>query len=392
MTDRQLEQRLRTWYRAQLEADQQPSVNLAARILAIPETATVRRSLAERLGLPRSWALAAALLLLLTLLIGSMIAVGSGLVELPWQVREERLLPAPGRLALQREGIVTINPDGSGLRSVAEEPEENADRWPAWSPDGKRLAFARYQEVLVADYPSFEIRSSRMAHEPLDGLAWSPDGTQLALWSPDALVVVRPDGTGRRTVFYARGYFDLNGAVSWSPDGTRFLTSTSMGALVLIDAADGTVTTLLEADPPSRDPTQMYHSSRGSWSPDGLQVAFTGRDKIEVINIDGSGRRALHPGRTPIWSPDGSLIAFFWEKHGIHVIRPDGEGLRFVGHGWHPSWSPDGMSIVYCGTAGDESGIYIAQADAGEPQFVTPHYCGWFGVAVGTVSWQSLPR
>lgn len=71
-----------------------------------------------------------------------------------------------------------------------------------------------------------------------------------------------------------------------------------------------------------------------------------------TINTDGTGLRRITNGIDPVWSPDGSQIAFVrWEEpRGVWVINADGSGERRV-FDWtearHPSWSPDGTQIVF---------------------------------------------
>jgi TolB protein len=137
--------------------------------------------------------------------------------------------------------------------------------------------------------------------------------------------------------------------------------------------ADGTDLTRLTHSPePEFDP---------SWSPDGTQIAFRferngqqggenivgegDEPEIWVMNADGTGRRRLAAGLSPAWSPDGSLIAFAG-RAGLSVIRPDGTGLRVLPHtegGEYPSWSPDGSRIAFDSNVIRQHTMYIAQAD-----------------------------
>ena len=112
-----------------------------------------------------------------------------------------------------------------------------------------------------------------------------------------------------------------------------------------------------------------------SWSPDGSQIVFTvfhrgdktqGKNRFTetfIINSDGSGQHLLMSTQhlqekedgLPVWSPDGSRIAFFSNRPGrddIFVIDVSGENLTNLTqspeiHERVPSWSPDGTHILY---------------------------------------------
>lgn len=118
-----------------------------------------------------------------------------------------------------------------------------------------------------------------------------------------------------------------------------------------------------------------------SWSPDGQQIAFDsnrdGNYDIYVMNTDGSNIVQLTKSPTallwelvlistsgdgyPVWSPDGSQIAFISDRendmmsyidHDIYVMRPDGSNVvnltgMYRNVELRPSWSPDGKHIVF---------------------------------------------
>lgn len=106
------------------------------------------------------------------------------------------------------------------------------------------------------------------------------------------------------------------------------------------------------------------------WSPDGSKIAFAknrpddfevvnrdivlGPREIWVMNADGSNRVNLtnHDGddEGPRWSPDGSKIAFESDRNGeweIFVMNNDGSDSRRLGVGERAKWSPDGSKILF---------------------------------------------
>ena len=130
------------------------------------------------------------------------------------------------------------------------------------------------------------------------------------------------------------------------------------------------------------------------WSPDGTRIAFSqtgGRGELQLMDADGSNRHAIVSGMTsgePVaWSPDGKQIAFLGYRYpggagpGLYVVRPDGTDLTMLvpddkGSGISRiAWSPDGSLIAFA--ALDESrpvdgaGGYVYVVDVAS-RVVTP--------------------
>ncbi len=98
-------------------------------------------------------------------------------------------------------------------------------------------------------------------------------------------------------------------------------------------------------------------------SPDGTRIVFqsdrTGVPQVYVMSADGSDLRQLTDlslgAETPVWSPDGKLIAFAAyvgeADNDVFVMAADGTNPRRLTHGpgydGHPHWSADGERIVF---------------------------------------------
>jgi TolB protein len=257
--------------------------------------------------------------------------------------------------------LFTIGADGSGRRQITHLRGSDALN-PEWSPDSRRIVFAR-------DY-GFGTR-----HEHLD------------------IVTINPDGSGLR----AMGLRGLNGAPTWSPDGSILWVRPGGFAL---GRAGGSGFRMLRVAGDNSSPT---------FSPDGKQIAFRRqfrerRSAIFVVSANGGrARRVLAPAGGVAdkidWSPDGSRIVFSAPEFGqagqpssnVFTIRPDGSGLRQLTHArggkvnnGADSWSPDGTRIAFVSNRAGTYQIYVMNADGTHATAVTHTAAGGHLAAWGT--------
>lgn len=136
--------------------------------------------------------------------------------------------------ALGKESIWTMKLDGSGLRQLTDDGDN-----PAWSPDGRTIAFERgviVRAIWLMDASGANQRQlttpvQRLSHSEQDFQPdWSPDGTRIAFMRMhddnrtktyvSDVFTVRKDGAGLRVLTrpHTRGSMP-----SWSPDGTRIV-------------------------------------------------------------------------------------------------------------------------------------------------------------------------
>ena len=276
--------------------------------------------------------------------------------------------------------LVQVAADGRGGTRLT--TDEHFDSYPAWSPDGRRLAFLsnRFNRLIhpfefesgeqrnvlyggsqegfndtgariglytmAADgtdvRPVFE-EGTPVAHQPP---RWSPDGRQLAVvryqdpgrgYSPRPegreLYVVGADGTGARQLAT-----DVVGGPSWSPDGARLAYAQAEGSGVALytiarDGTDARRLTTLERWwrwPHKEDPKSVWIDTV-AWSPDGTRilVSANGQHPAFVVSVDIPRRMA---------------VGFMTKEVGpVGAREQEYRGVRAA------AWSPDGGQIALVG-------------------------------------------
>ena len=110
----------------------------------------------------------------------------------------------------------------------------------AWSPDGKRLASAGYdQTIKISDPGSGKVIQTLIGHAArINSVAWNPGGTRLVSASEDRTVKVWDTGTGKETLTLG-GHRNQVNAVAWSPKGQVIVSAGNDRTIMIHDASLG---------------------------------------------------------------------------------------------------------------------------------------------------------
>lgn len=184
----------------------------------------------------------------------------------------------------------------------------------------------------------------------VSGLAWSPDGTRIAVvavepeWANTEIFVGGADGSGFAQLTPTSQYVAAGYHVAWSPDGATlaFLRRTFNEQKIC-------VCTLPPTGGPARIvaelPADRSQTPYLSWSPDGAQIAFEYGGDIYVTDLTGVLRNLTNSAEAeywPTWSPDGAMIAFVRGSDIWTMSSADGSGASRItsdpGAEFFPFW------------------------------------------------------
>jgi len=321
------------------------------------------------------------------------------------------------------------------------------DTTPAFSPDGKSLAFVRdtldVREIYVRPLSGGSPAQITFDHAEIQGITWTPQSDKLifassrqgqtSLWrisakggTPQRLPIagagwaMRPalSRTGNRLAYTSVTYSSSLWRASLAPDHKvirpleKFISSTGLeegpqyspdGKHIVFQSTRTGYHEIWRADADGSNPIQLTHFAKNltgtpRWSPDSKWISFdsrpAGHSEVFIINAEGGQPRQITQGESEngvaSWSTDGKWLYLASNRGGtweVWKITPQGTSASQITHhgGFAALPSPDGK-FLYFAKGRDVPGLWRVPVDGGEEvkMFDGPPVGGWGYFAVAS--------
>lgn len=289
------------------------------------------------------------------------------------------------------EGLALVNVANGEKHRVTWPPRADNDSSPAFSPDGKFLAFVRYvtnsvTDLFVTSSRGGQVRQLTFDRRQIAGVSWMPDSRSIVFSS-------NRDGTfALWRIALSGGAAELIPAVGAS--ATDPSVATDGRRIAYTDSFENTNIWRTRASTPNgvnSTPEQFIFSSRRNdspqYSPDGEKIAFVsdrsgswqiwvcdsaGANPIQLTSFGGSVTG------TPRWSPDGRWLAFDSREEGHSAIyllsAAGGVPKRLDVNSFEetmPSWSRDGKWVYFTSNRAGPSQLWKKPVAGGQAVRVT---------------------
>lgn len=278
---------------------------------------------------------------------------------------------------------------GAGGRWSVHRAADEVVRWVTGRPGiaATRLLFVRDGRLWRVDSDGSDLALVPSAGRPALSPAWSPDGRRIAYTAfvkSGQPVVLQDLESGEREVVPSTEY-GLNITPEFSRDGSRlaFAHGAEAGTDVYVyDVARRCCVSRITVG-------RFSDNLSPTWGPEGNRLAFVstraGTPQLYWMDADGGNPEVLGrfdygatgPTNGPSWSPDGQAVAFHREVGGTPQVFALDLATRAVrqltgtGRNEDPTWAPDGRHLCFVSTRGGTRGLWVLDVETGRVRQLT---------------------
>ena len=309
---------------------------------------------------------------------------------------DSKWIVLPGPTEQRLYGLSLLSVETGEKRRLTVPAVEIGDCAPAFSPDGRTLAFTRWIAGRNDLYVLHLAEGYKPQGEP-ERLALDNLINTGAAWTADGRDIVFSSGTGNSSGLWRLPVRNLA-----APRRLGFASDNASGPSVsrqgnrlayVVNRSDTNIWRVDLRGPGGKpgSPAQFISSTKPEWdpgySPDGKRIAFvsqrSGADEVWMCDSDGSNPVPLTSfGGAfiygPRWSPDGGSIGFTVVAAGkvdMYAVNANGGKSRRLTSGqtrggW-PYWSRNGQWLYFASVGGGQTQIWRMPAKGGEAVQIT---------------------